>query len=170
MAATIIVETGAQEAGANSFLSLVDARTLAEQYGVTLPADDNLANISLINGTAYICSMEQRMMGSRVSATQSLCYPRTGVEVYGFELANDVIPEQIKCAQLFAAVDFGGGGDAYGQDDGRSIASETVAVLSVSYFDNGATGTGYEITRSISCLTPLFNSSALGNQFNVNRG
>ena len=47
----LVVETGAGLADADSFISLVGARALAEKYGITLPADDTAAEVNSCSTT-----------------------------------------------------------------------------------------------------------------------
>jgi len=101
---SLTVETGQIIEGADSYISLADARALAANYGLVLPADDTAAEVALRNGATYVGLAEPQMCGRRVSAEQSLAYPRTGVTLNGFPVANNVIPKQLIRAQVIAAV------------------------------------------------------------------
>lgn len=166
----LIVEDGSVVASANTFLSLADARALAENYGVTLPVDDTQAEVSLINGMSYIGQYESSLCGTRVSIDQYLMYPRNGGSKFGFEIPNNVVPDEAKRAQLFAAVDFGEGGSGFGTTDtGKEVQSEQVDVLSQSYFQTGKTDDSYEIKRVMAELKPLFCGDTSDIQFRVSR-
>ncbi|WP_237332568.1 DnaT-like ssDNA-binding protein, partial [Salmonella enterica] len=115
----LVVEDGSIVAGADSYLSLEDARALAAKYGYALPADDTEAEAALRNGAMYVGLQEPAMCGRRVSATQSLSFPRTGISLYGFPVASNVIPDQVKLAQLIAGVEYGNGADVRASSDGR---------------------------------------------------
>ena len=65
----LVVETGAIVPGADSYVSLTDARTLAASYGLALPADDTAAEAALRNGAVYVGLQEPSMCGRRVSAS-----------------------------------------------------------------------------------------------------
>ena len=91
----LIVETGAVVADADSYISLADARTLAAKYGWTLPTDDDEAEIALRNGAEYVGLFEPEMKGSRVSADQTLAYPRKYVSIFGFDQAETLIPMRL---------------------------------------------------------------------------
>ena len=67
----LIVENGTVVPDADSFLSLVDARSLASNYGITLPVDDTEAEITLRNGYLFLLTEERNLQGSRVSADQT---------------------------------------------------------------------------------------------------
>ena len=107
----LIVEDGSIVAGADSYVSLSDARTLAAKYGWELPADDTEAEQALRNGAGYVGLQEPAMCGSRVSPLQELAYPRKNVTLYGFDVAQDGIPSQVIRAQVAAAVEYGAGTD-----------------------------------------------------------
>lgn len=166
----LVVETGAIVPGADSYVSLADARALAAGYGLALPVDNIAAEAALRNGAVYVGLQEPFMCGRRVSASQSLAYPRQGVSLYGFALASDVIPPQIVHAQVVAAVEYGAGTDVRASSDGRVTESERVEdAVTVSYFNNGATG-ATTITAAMDALRPLLCGSVNGASFNVYRG
>ncbi len=166
----LIVEDGTIVTDANSFLSLADARAIADTYGVTLPTDDTEAEQALVNGTSYLSTYESRLSGCRVSSEQSLMYPREGVCLYGFELDNDVIPDNLKRALVFAAADISDDGNPWGDnDDGKTITSEKLDVLQTDYAENGVTGSSYVIPRVDSEMKPLLGDNS-AYSFNVSRG
>ena len=167
----LVVETGAVVPGADSYVSLANARALAASYGLTLPADNAEAEAALRNGAVYVGLQEPSMCGRRVSAAQSLAYPRQGVSLYGFALASDVITPQIIHAQVVAAVEYGAGTDVRASSDGRVTETERVeGAVTVSYFNNGATGATTTITAALDALRPLLCGSVNGASFNVYRG
>lgn len=167
----LVVEDGSVTPGANSYVSLANARALAASYGLALPADDAEAEVALRNGAVYVGLQEPSMCGRRVSASQSLAYPRQGVSLYGFALASDVIPPQVIHAQVVAAVEYGAGTDVRASSDGRVTETERVeGAVTVSYFNNGATGATTTITAAMDALRPLLCGSVNGASFNVYRG
>ena len=167
----LVVEDGSVTPGADSYVSLANARALAASYGLALPADDIAAEAALRNGAIYVGLQEPSMCGRRVSASQSLAYPRQGVSLDGFALASDVIPPQIIHAQVVAAVEYGAGTDVRASSDGRVTETERVeGAVTVSYFNNGATGATTTITAAMDALRPLLCGSVNGASFNVYRG
>lgn len=167
----LIVEDGSIVPGADSYISLVDAKALAAKYGLSLPDDDAQAEAALRNGAVYIGLQEPMMCGSRVSASQSLAYPRRGVTLYGFPVLPTAIPDQIKLAQVIAGVEYGKGTDVRASSDGRATSLERVeGAVTVEYFNNGETGNTTTITAAIDALRPLLCGLNNGFQFNVYRG
>lgn len=168
----LIVETGAIIPNADSYVSLADARALAAKYGLELPADDTAAEAALRNGATYVGLAEPQMCGRRVSAEQSLAYPRTGATLYGFTVADTVIPPQLIRAQVIAAVTYGAGTEVRANSDGRSVQTERVeGAVTVTYFNSGNSGATTAITAADDALRPLL-CGGLNNgfSFNVYRG
>lgn len=175
MALTITVEDGSVVANANSFLSLVDARSLAESRGITLPVADADANAALVKGAIYITDQEYLLQGSRVSALQLLSYPRSDVIRYSFDLDDDYIPYEIKCAQIEAAALIGAGTNPSPVDNGKEVKTqEVVGAVKREFFESGSTASSIKLTSAINCLYPItkaaLGSNGFGNTFSVTRG
>ena len=167
----LIVEDGSIVPFAESYTSLADARELAAKFGMALPLDDDEAEAALRNGALYIDLQEPAMCGRRVSPTQSLAFPRTGIRLFGFDVSRATIPSQVIRAQVIASVEYGNGTDVRASSDGRSTSMErVVGAVSVQYFDNGANGSTTTITAAIDALSPLLCGSNNGSSFNVYRG
>lgn len=167
----LVVEDGTGKSDADSYVSLESARQLAAKYGLTLPDDDTEAEVALRNGVVYIGLHEAAMCGRRVSATQALSFPRSGINLYGFPVAPTTIPAQLVQAQIIAAVEYGKGTVVRGSSDGRNIASEQVTgAVNVSYFNNGADGSTVKITAADDALRSLLCGSNNGSSFRVYRG
>ena len=167
----LIVEDGTIVSGADSYVSLVDARALAAKYNLALPADDTEAEAALRNGSVYVGLQEPFMCGSRVSPLQELSFPRQGVTLYGYDVASNTIPAQVIRAQVIAAVEYGNGTCVRASTDGRATSMERVeGAVTVQYFNNGATGANTVITAAIDALRPLLCGLNNGSSFNVYRG
>ena len=153
----LVVETGIGLADADSFISLEGARAFAAKYGITLPTNDEAAEVSLRQGCQYVELQQKCFSGSRLTTTQALSWPRTGAtNAYGAEYADGDMPAQLGYAQVYAAAEYAAGTDVRATDDGKSIASEEVSgAVAVSYFDNGKTGGAVVITRAMDALSPL---------------
>jgi hypothetical protein len=131
----LTVEDGSIVAGADSYLSLADARTDATNRGLTLSADDTIAESQLRQAYYYLTSNYERLMqGFRVSAEQTGMMPRNFMEAYGFHVANDSIPTAFKQAQVNVAAVVAGGADMNAAQTGQDLASFSVdGVYSESY-------------------------------------
>lgn len=152
----LIIEDGSIVPGADSYISLDDARAMAANYGVVLPEDDTKAEVALRNGAIYIGLFEAQMCGSRVSASQSLAYPRSGTAINGFPVSNTTIPAQLKMAQIQAAATYGAGTSVRSNTDGRSVQTERVeGAVTVTYFNNGSNGSTTSITAADDALKQI---------------
>lgn len=111
------------------------------------------------------------MCGSRVSASQYMAYPRTGVTLFSYPVPSDSIPFQVTQAQIAAAAEYGKGTDVRASSDGRITSLERVeGAVTVSYFNNGVGGSTTTITAAMDALAPLMCGSNNGFEFRVYRG
>jgi hypothetical protein len=99
MAVTLVVETGAGVATANSYATLVEAETYHEMRlhveNWTTATDPN-KEIALMWATRQLDDMIM-WVGTRVSETQALRWPREGVvDPDGNEVADDAIPKFLR--------------------------------------------------------------------------
>lgn len=162
----LIVENGSGLANADSYISLTDARTLAANYGWILPDGDTEAEIALRNGAAYVDLWEPKFSGKRLNNDQSLAWPRVDAhKCYGgnkVPIDSDVVPNEIKKAQVAASVEFGAGNDPRPSNDGREIQEETVGPITQKYFQTGANSEGFVITSAVDSMRPLLCASTGG--------
>lgn len=98
---SFIVEDGSIVAGANSFISLADAKTYHDdrRSAATWTAlTDAQKQAALIEATAYIDAFRWKS-GSIVDDDQTLSWPRAGaVDREGRSIDSDVVPEKVKQA------------------------------------------------------------------------
>jgi len=152
----LIVEDGTGLAAADSYISLVDARTFAASYGLTLPVDDDEADITLRQGAVYVGLSEPSFSGQRLEVSQALAWPRLyAYDCYDNALASDSVPAKIKQAQVYAAAEYALGTDVRGSSNGKEVASEKVDVLEVSYFENGSSSSTTVITAANDAMASL---------------
>jgi hypothetical protein len=103
----LTIEDGTGVAGANSYVTLAEARTYATDRGLSLPADDAALSVLLIKAWEYI-DMEPRgsYKGNKTYLTSDTAkWPRTDVMVDGVTYASNEVPAVVKKAQIQAAVD-----------------------------------------------------------------
>jgi len=99
----IIVEDGTIVLNANSYNSDAEYVAYAAARGITIGADAAAREIELILATDYVDNELTRMQ-SKTDATQSLRYPQSVSYVNGALVASNVIPNELKRAQLEAAI------------------------------------------------------------------
>lgn len=110
---TITVETGAVVAGANSYVSLADARAYAASRGVTLSATDATLEPMVIKAMDFIESHSAQFVGERTTRDQPLSWPRTGAVVESWKWSSTEIPRQIINATLAVVLEVNDGADPF---------------------------------------------------------
>lgn len=165
----LIVETGSIVTGADSYVSLADARVMAAALGLTLPVADADAEVALRKGRLYVDGYEPQFSGQRVTQAQPLAWPRQSAVLHGYYWPSDAIPPALIDAQVMAASAIAGGANPWAVDDGKAVASEAVeGAVSISYHYNGKTCASVRLTQADQALQPLLANSYGG--FNVGRG
>lgn len=174
---TIIVEDGSIVPNSNSYTDLANARIVASVYGLSLPADDTEAEAALIIGQKWIIQQESTLQGSRLESSQSISYPRTPVELYGFLLDKNTIPSELIDSQVVVAVQQGISGDILASSIGATAPSvkkeKLEGVGETEYFEGGTSdSTSANIKLAISLLSPLAKSALVssGGGYDVLRG
>jgi len=152
----LIIETGAGIADADSYLSVVDARLLAESYGLTLDADDTAAEIQLRKGYRGLLTYEASLQGSRSYDIQTGIYPRAGVVSNCVVVDMDVIPLDVKLAQLNYSDAIANGYGTNTVDNGQDLSGFNVdGVYSETYQDGASVKTNATIQGVTNSLYPL---------------
>lgn len=100
----IIVEDGTIVPDANSYNSDADYVAYAAARGVTIGADAAAREIELIRATDYVDNELTRMQSKTEPANQSLRYPQIGSYANGVLVGKNTIPNELKRAQLEAAI------------------------------------------------------------------
>jgi len=155
---TLIVEDGTIVAGADAYISAEDATAYHAARGNTawaaLSADEMDQHIR--KATDYMVQVYSlRWKGDRVTATQALDWPREGVEVYGFEIDSDVLPEAVAnaCAELALRASAGD----LTPDVTRRTLREKVGPIEVEYDPNAPTLPDYQAIDNM--LAPYLDNS-----------
>ena len=151
-----IIEDGTVVADADSFLSLIDARALAVQFGLTLHADDTEAEVILRQGYLNLLQRERTLQGSRISAIQTGIYPRSNVLNNCFLVDSDVIPNEVKLGQIYASDAIGSGAETNNVNTGERLSGFDVSgVYSETYQDGSRQSTNPSIQGVYNSLYPL---------------
>ena len=158
----------APAAGAESYISVADATAYHAARGnaawAALP-DDTAREQKLRIATDFMGQLYgSRWKGSRVSAAQTLDWPRYGVCSNGFPVDSTIVPVAVAnaCAELaLRAID----GDL-APDLGAQVKQETVGPISVTYADGARQQVAYQSVDGM--LRPYLSGSA--NQIKLVRG
>ena len=155
----ITVEDGSIVTGADSYISLADARAILTPIGQDLNTTDATAEQELRAALNYIESYRSRFTGNKKTKEQPLQWPRYSAVVDGFLIASDSIPNELKRAQVFAAYEIAQAESLQANDSGRKISSEKLGSMAVSYFETGATESSKVFTRVMDELAPILVSA-----------
>lgn len=117
----LVIENGSGVAGADSYATAAQLADRAAAYGWTLPLDVEAQEVLLRRAAVQMNSpnslprtslwagemqkVEVQWKGRRVSASQPLAWPRTGVELDGELLPDTLIPGQIQYGQMALAAE-----------------------------------------------------------------
>ncbi len=152
----LIIETGDIIPNADSFTTLIDARVLAANYGLTLPIDDTEAEVKLRQGYLNLLQRERTLQGSRVDAIQTGIYPRSNVLNNCFLVDSDVIPKEVILAQLYATDAINSGAETNNVNTGERLSGFNVTgVYSETYQDGSGQSTNPSIQGVYNSLYPL---------------
>jgi hypothetical protein len=158
---SLTVEDGSLPNAANSYVSVSDTRTFATARGVTLPATDVAVEVLLTKALDYIEALRFEFQGRKVIATQALQWPRMGVFIDGFPIADDEIPEVLPKAQAQLACDCVSLGDLVTTGDGRVVTEECVEdAVDITYADHGDSNPQPQLTAARALLAPLLRGGA----------
>lgn len=94
----LVIEDGSIVPGADSFATLAEFITYADNLGLAIP-DTTGAQEALLR-KAYKAMKGKPWKGRPVSAAQTGAWPRSGVCKDGFVIPSNVIPEDIKNGQM----------------------------------------------------------------------
>ena len=153
----LTTEDGTGVANADSFLSLVDGRALAEQYGLTLDADDATAEVQLRNGYRGLLTQESTLQGSRTYDVQTGIFPRTGVYSNCVAVGSSEIPLDVLLAQLNYSDAINNGYGTNTVNDGMDLKSFNAVqtTYSETYQDGARAKTNATIQGVTNSLYPF---------------
>ena len=150
------IEDGTGVANADSFVTLIDARTIAANYGLSLAVDDTEAEVQLRQGYVGLLSLESSLQGVRTYGTQTGIYPRTGVYSNCTAVAGDEIPQSVIMAQINYADAINSGVCTNSVDDGQDLSGFNVqGVYSETYQDGSSKNLNAQIQGVYNSLYPL---------------
>lgn len=133
-ATPIVVETGSGDnPAANSYVSQAEATQYALDRGVTLSTGD--AGAALIyRAMDYLAQFTNLWKGDPTQpGVQPLDWPRAGVTINGTELADNIIPSQLKNAQMQLAIEAMNGPLMASSTGGSFVTREKVGPIETEY-------------------------------------
>ena len=153
---SLTVEDGSLPDGANSYVSVSDTRAFATARGIVLPVADAAVEVLLTKALDYIEALRAEFQGNKLSAAQTLQWPRSGVTVDSFPVAIDAIPDVLPKAQAQLACDVFALGTLMPTGDGRVVIEERVeGAVDIKYADHGDSNPQPQLTAARHLLAPL---------------
>lgn len=156
MAIVIVVEDGSVVTGANTYVTKVEATELLLDNLGLVPSVA-LTDANMVSSAQYLETFRKRYQGVKVSADQSLQFPRQSVYVDCNLQPSDEIPLELKLSQALAAYEESNGNSLQGNTKGQTITSKNIAgAISVGYSDNGMDSNKITFTQLNGYLHLLF--------------
>ncbi len=158
---SLIVETGTGAANSESYASVAESDLYHDARGnlpwLTLSTTEK--EESLRRATDYIEQVYGlSFKGLRVKREQALSWPRYTVEIYGYYNDSNVIPTQLKNANL--ALSYKAAQGNLSPDLTQAVKREKVDVLEVEYMDSSSQLVRFREIDNL--LAPLLTSSPSG--------
>lgn len=133
----LIVEDGTGVSGANTYVSLNDFKSWADDRGITY-GNDAAVTQQIYRAMDYIESLN--FLGFKANEDQALQWPRYEVYIDGYSVDGTEIPNQLKLA-VYEAIKVEIDGYSEMNPVDRKTISETVGDISVTYTSNSASKT-----------------------------
>lgn len=122
----LIIEDGSIVANADSYVTTAEITAYANKRGFTVPASESDLEKIAILAIDYMQS--KKYIGNLVESGQALAFPRRDIE----DLADDVIPQAIKNAQIELAI-AAHTNDLLMSEPTATIESESTGTTSTTY-------------------------------------
>ncbi len=157
----LIIENGTVVAGANSYVTVAEAKTYATARAENFPTDNAAVEALLVDAMDYLEALRRQFQGTKTSTVQELQWPRLSVVIDGEDYPSDSIPKELKNAQCQLAIDSYAVGGLCPTTDGFAASKEKVDVIEVEYaLSNDATSATPTFPKADKWLEPLFKNSS----------
>ena len=166
-----VVETGAGVADANSYASVSAADGYVADRGIAgwTSLTTTVKEQALIKATDYLeATYRDAWKGNRITATQTLSWPRSNVIVDGFLIAANIVPAPVVNSCIEMALR-SAAGETLIADQGQRVKREKIDVIEIEYQDYSDPAQRYPFVNRM--LSPYLLSSSDGGfaQVRINR-
>lgn len=166
-----VVETGAGVPNANSYASVSAADGYVADRGIAgwTSLATSVKQQALIKATDYLeATYRDAWKGNRITATQTLSWPRSNVIVDGFLLPADTVPFAVEYSCIEMALR-SAAGETLIADQGQRVKREKIDVIEIEYQDYSDPTLRYPFVNRM--LSPYLLSSSDGGfaQVRINR-
>ena len=150
----LIIEDGSIVVNADSYVTTAELTTYAAKRNYTVTAVPAELEVLLIKAMDYLASLESRYKGDRVNNIQELSFPRIGVQLHGYWLDSDVIPQDLKNAQMELAFQVSTDEILVNETTSNLESFDVKGVYSESY-GSGGDGSSVKARKANAYLTNL---------------
>lgn len=166
-----VVETGAGVPNANSYASVSAADGYVADRGIAgwSTLTTTVKEQALIKATDYLeATYRDAWKGNRITATQSLSWPRSNVIVDGFLMDANVVPLNVvnSCIEMALRA---AGGETLIADQGQRVKREKIDVIEVEYQDYSDPTQRYPFVNRLLSAYLLSSSDGGFAQVRINR-
>ena len=162
----LIIENGSVVANANSWVTDEEYKAYAKLKGYSIPATQPDREANLANAYDFInFTYEDRLQGRRVTPqTQTGCMPRNYMIAYDQSIANTLIPQDFKNAQMLASFSINDGVDTNAVKDSADLSGFSVGsgAYSETYQAGSSTPTLAQMPAVTKVLRPYTNAGLNG--------
>lgn len=156
----LILEDGTGVTGSNTYVDDAEYIAYALARGLTIGSDATAREQELTLGKDFLESMRAAYQGIKTLQVNSLQFPRIGVSIDGYAIDDDVIPQELKNAQMESGA-YSNAAQLTTNKASQNVQSEKLDTLEISYFSGGKTGSG-ALDRISVWLRPLLKLNANG--------
>jgi len=150
----LIVEDGTIVTGANSYVSVTNARAWATARGLTFTGADSVVEARLVNAMDVLEGMRDRWKGTKVEADQPLQWPRQDVVIDGEDWDEVTIPPELIAAQVQLAYD-SETNELQPTGTGQEVIREKTDVIETEYAKRGTGTVHAQFNKAMNLLKPL---------------
>lgn len=158
---TLTIQTTSGDPAANSYATVAELDTYADERGLSLPADTDAKERLLIQANDYLETLEDKFQGVRTNASQVTAFPRDGVRLFN-DWISGTIPDILKDAQCQIAADIHGGLSLLASSEGKEVIEEAVGPLRTKYRSSGTSTPAAVPAKALAMLQPLFSGNLSG--------
>ena len=128
----IVVEDGTVVPTANSYITIAEFKSWADDRGISYGTDDAISS-QLYRATDYFESLSFK--GVKHTEGQPLQWPRDDVYIDGYSVESDEIPKEVKTA-IYELIKIEADGDSRLAPSEREVTSEQIDSIKITYKDN----------------------------------
>ena len=128
----IVVEDGTLVSGANSYITIAEFKSWADDHGITYGTDDAISQ-QLYRAHDYFETL--RFRGLKSDENQTMQWPRDQVLIDGYAVESNEIPKEVKLS-IYELIKIEIDGDSKMAPSEREVTSEQIDSIKITYKDN----------------------------------